>query len=65
MSTKFITITTASGSKTISLDNIYSIEPFFNGAKIILKEVKNGNNVELLTVATYEDVINTIGKLQK
>lgn len=51
MANQFITIRTLHNGlgKIISLDNIFSVEPYqLNYTRIVLKEMKGGENVEVL-----------------
>ena len=61
---KFITVGTAFGEKTINIDSISSIEAFGGGGStIILKEVKNGSNVEVLTTVSTHEIRRLISSL--
>ena len=61
---KFIQIPTAlNGTISVALDNIASVKRYFAGATITLKEVKDGNNVEINTSASYNQVMSVIDQL--
>ena len=47
---KFITINTImAGNVVIAIDNIASVKEYMGGSVIVLKEVKNGDNIEVHT----------------
>ena len=64
MAVKFIVVTTGfSLKKTISVDNIASVEHFgLTGSKITLKEVKNGNNVEITCLESVNVINNWLSQ---
>ena len=62
---KFITVEMGLASpKTIAIDNIASVEPYgmTRSAQITLKEVKDGNNVVLITTTKYDFVVNALSQ---
>ena len=63
--TKFITINTLTGNRMINLDAISSIESLLGGTKIILKEVKDGNNVELISSSNFRQITGLIASLME
>lgn len=61
MPEKFIQINTPlNGNVTIAVSQISSVKPSIGGTVIVLKEIKDGNNVEISTSAAYGNVINII-----
>jgi hypothetical protein len=61
MAERFIEIPSALyGPRTIAISQISSVQPYMMGTKIILKEIKDGANVEVTTSANYNDVIRLI-----
>ena len=58
---KFITVRTALGDKTIAVDNIASVEAFgMGGSRIVLKEIKDGNSVEVICTSSVTTINNIL-----
>jgi hypothetical protein len=59
---KFITVDTAiSGKVVIAIDNIASVKSWMgSGSLIVLKEVKNGSNIEIISSWSLGNVINAM-----
>lgn len=59
---KFITVDTAiNGKVVIAIDNIASVKSWMGGGSLItLKEVKDGNNVEITSTWSLGNVISAM-----
>lgn len=60
---KFIFFTEGYGKRTVSLDSISSVQPAGYGSKVVLKEMKDGKNVEFICSENYGWVQNAIARL--
>ena len=60
MKAGFIEVKTIFGIYAINVSNIASVKPFMGGSTIVLKEIKDGANVEINTTANYESVMRAI-----
>ena len=68
MEAKFITVTVLGlgNLKAIAIDNIASMEPYIiNCTRIVLKEIKDGNNVEVLCTESFEMIGTKINSLMR
>ncbi len=63
----FITVNlfgTTNSPKAIAIDGISSMEPYLiSYCRIVLKEVKKGENVEVLSSESYNSVANRINEI--
>lgn len=57
---QLINLPTAFGMQSVSVDNIVRVESWMGGSKVFLKEVKDGNNVEILCSASQQQVLTWI-----
>jgi hypothetical protein len=62
---KFIELRSAFGNKTISIDQIASMEPSFGGTKVTLKTIENGTNVVFNCSDNYNTLVNLVDSMSR
>ena len=62
---RFIELRTAFGNKTVSVDQIASLEPSFGGTKVTLKIVENGANIIINSSDQYNALVSLVDRMSR
>lgn len=62
---RFIELQTAFGNKTVSVDQIASLEPSFGGTKVTLKIVENGVNIIINSSDQYNALVGLVDRMSR
>jgi hypothetical protein len=62
---RFIELRTAFGNKTVSVDQIASLEPSFGGTKVTLKIVENGVNIIINSSDQYNALVSLVDRMSR
>ena len=62
---RFIELRSAFGNKTVSVDQIASLEPSFGGTKVTLKTIENGTNVVFNCSDNYNALVSLVDRMSR
>jgi hypothetical protein len=62
---RFIELRSAFGNKTISIDQIASMEPSFGGTKVTLKTIENGTNAIFNCSDNYNGLVALVDRMSR